>query len=494
VSRTPRGFALAQLAGLARGTPLLSAALYERICAAIACGALAAGTRLPSSRALARDLGLSRSTVELAFARLDGEGWIELRAGSGSYALAPDALRAPAGPSAVARAPAADRTVLSRWGTRLAAAPPDDDQRAPRVLTPCAVDVDHLPHRAWARAAARARAPLTHGDPAGHEPLRRAIAAHLAGARGVSCDWQRVIVVHGTQQALDLAVRLLLDEGDAVWLEEPGYLHARAAFHAAGLRIAAVPVDAEGLQVDAGRVLAPDARLAYVTPSHQYPLGVTMSLARRTALLDWAERAGGWIFEDDYDSELRYADRPIAAVQGLRGGDRVLYAGTFNKSLFPTLRVAYVVVPDMLVDAFTAGRAALDGAVNATTQATLAELIVSGDFAAHLRAARARCAERRDALVDALRRALGGAPPLVGADAGMHLVVRLPDGADDVALVRAARERGLDPGALSPHYLGAAQPGLLLGYSGAAPAELRRAVAALARVVTARGRRGIPAA
>ena len=477
MTRPPRGFALARLQGLARGAPHLYLALYERIRVAILSGALAPGARLPSTRTLARDLGLSRSTVELAVSRLDDEGLVERRAGSGTFVQVPEALRSPIPSPARPVEPA--RAELSRWGARLAAAPPEEFQRPPRVLTPCAPDIEAFPHRAWARSAARARAPRANGEPAGFEPLRRAIAAHLSSARGVACDWQRVIVTSSTQQSLDMTTRLLLDEGDVVWLEDPGYLQARTAFRAAGLRIAPIPVDAQGLRVEVGPSVAPDARLAYVTPSHQFPLGVTMSLGRRTALLDWANRGGAWIFEDDYDSELRYADRPLAAVQGLGGAERVLYAGTFNKVLYPTLRIAYLVVPDALVDIYAAARTAMDGCVNVALQATLCDFMVSGHFERHLRLMRELCAERRDALVDALRRALGEELRLVGADAGMHLSLLLPAGTSDVEVVRRAQERKLDPAALSPHYLGPASQGLLLGFCGGGPAELRRAVATL---------------
>ena len=290
------------------------------------------------------------------------------------------------------------------------------------------------------------------------------------------------MITTGAQQGIELAARLLIDPGDDVWHEEPGYIGARGVFLSAGANVVQVRVDEDGLDVDAGIAAAPDARLAYVTPSHQFPLGATMSLARRLALLAWAERANAWILEDDYDSEFRYAGRPIAAVQGLEASGRVLYVGTFNKVMFPSLRLAYLVAPPDLVDAVVAARALADGHPPVQSQAALTDFIGDGHFGAHVRQMRALYEERRDALVEALRASVG--EERIGpVDAGMHLTLSLPRGADDRAIAARAEEAGLGVDALSRHYLGRPSRGVLLGFTGSPPAEMRRGIRTLARLL-----------
>ncbi|MFL5581564.1 MAG: PLP-dependent aminotransferase family protein, partial [Gemmatimonadaceae bacterium] len=300
----------------------------------------------------------------------------------------------------------------------------------------------------------------------------------------VRCEWRQVVVLTSTQQAMDLVARLALDPGDAAWIEDPGYLGARAALRAAGAHAVPVPVDGEGLDVSAGEALAPRARLAYVTPSHQYPLGATLSLARRLQLLNWAGRAGAWILEDDYDSEFRFAGRPLAAVQGLDTEGRVLYAGTFNKVMFPSLRLAYLVVPPALVDAFVAARALSDGCPPALTQAALADFIEQGHFAAHVRRMRAIYQERRDALRESAERHLAGRLTVEATDTGMHAVGWLAPDANDVAVSNRAATLDLDVPPLSKYYLGPTRrPGLLLSYAVAAPGAIRRGVRRLAEIL-----------
>jgi GntR family transcriptional regulator/MocR family aminotransferase len=326
----------------------------------------------------------------------------------------------------------------------------------------------------------------------GYTPLRQAVAAHLAASRGVRCDWRQVIITASTQQSLDLTARLLLDPGDWVCCENPCYSGARAALQFAGARFAPVTVDAEGADFDALPPHARSARLAYVTPSHQYPLGVTMSLQRRLALLRWAEEGGRWIFEDDYDSEFRYAGRPIMSVQGLDPRQRVIYSGSLNKLLFPTIRLAYVVVPDALVDAFEHAVIATTGPAPTLTQAAAAEFISAGHLAAHIRRTRERYRERRDVLLAALDAELGGVFDVVAADAGMHVTGCFPDGYDDVAIARRAAQHGLEVPPLSTYYL--AEPrraGLLLHFARVTPPTIRRAIHVLATCVTARSRRRV---
>ncbi|MBF5041897.1 MULTISPECIES: PLP-dependent aminotransferase family protein [Myxococcaceae] len=469
-------------AGDAGGT--LHQQVYARIRAAILEGHLPPRSRVPSSRTLARDLGVSRNTVEEAFGRLDAEGFLERRVGSGSYVALPEHARPPALPPLRA-VPAGVTAGLSQRGQRMLAQALAPEPRAARPLTPCMPALDAFPTELWSRTLTRqARRmkgdALAYGEAAGLAALREAVAHYLATARGVRCEARRVLVLPSTQAALDLTARLLLDESDEVWLEEPGYMGARGALQGAGARVRGVPVDAQGLDVAAGRKRAPAARLAYVTPSHQYPLGVTMSLQRRLALLAWAAEARAWVVEDDYDSEFRYAERPLAAIQGLDTAGRVLYVGSFTKVMFPGLRLAYLVLPESLVDAFTAARALADGHTPVLAQAAMAEFMEAGHFAAHLRTMRGLYAERREALLDGLERECGGALEVLGDAAGMHVCARLTGRRDDEALTERAIAKGLDPRALSAHFLGKERtPGMLLGFSGSPPAELRRAARVL---------------
>src|SRR6266508_214651 len=485
--------------------------LYESWRDAILSGRFAAGARLPSTRALAAELAISRNTVLEAYAQLMAEGYVEGQIGSGTYvahALPDDLLYAGAAseqPSVNAHQPTPPlpSRSLSRRGALLASTPVSPPRRptpngaeiplapgpAPRALIsfrPGQPAIDAFPYDTWARIANRhwrhpPRGLAAYGDPAGYAPLREMIAAYLRAARAIDCDAGQVIVVSGSQQALDLAARVLLDEGDPAWIEDPGYLGARGALIGAGARIVPVPVDHEGLDVTAGAARCPDARLAYVSPSHQYPLGVTMSLARRLALLEWAARAGAWVLEDDYDSEYRYAGRPLAALQGLDRHRRVIYIGTFSKVLFPALRLGYMVVPLDLVDAFVAARALADRHSSSLDQAVLADFIAEGHFTRHIRRMRALYAARHAALVEAVERDLAGLITVIPAEAGMHLVGWLPEGAEDRAAAEQATAHGVDTVALSLYALEPPRRGgLLLGYTALDEAQIREGVRRLA--------------
>jgi GntR family transcriptional regulator/MocR family aminotransferase len=311
--------------------------------------------------------------------------------------------------------------------------------------------------------------------------LREEIAAYLGAARAVECGWEQVIVVSGSQQALDLAARVLLDPGDAAWVEDPGYAGARGALIAAGARIVPVPVDEEGLRVSDGVRRAADARLAYVSPSHQYPLGATMSVSRRLELLAWASRTGAWVLEDDYDSEYRYTGRPLEALQGLDAEGRVIYLGTFSKVLSPALRLGYLVVPPDLVDPFSAARELTDRHSPLVEQAVLARFIAEGHFARHIRRMRTLYAERQDILVEAAAGDLRGLLDVRPAEAGMHLVGWLPDRTDDREAMRRAAARGVEAIALSMYGIEPpARGGLLLGYAAVGEAGIRAGVRRLA--------------
>jgi GntR family transcriptional regulator/MocR family aminotransferase len=320
----------------------------------------------------------------------------------------------------------------------------------------------------------------------------------VVNARAARCTAEQVLVVSGAQQALDLVARLLLDPGDPVWMEDPGYYGARMAFAAAGARQVPVPVDAEGLEVAAGERAEPHARLAYVTPSHQFPLGAVMSAPRRLALLSWARAADAWVVEDDYDSEFRYQGRPLPCLQGLeaerRSPDelaRVIYVGTFSKTLAPGLRLGFLVVPDELVDAFRAARAAIDRHPPSLAQAVLADFMAEGHFARHVRRVRALYAERQAVLLAAAAETLAGLLTLEPDPAGLHLVGWLPDGLSDTDVAEAAAVEGVVVSPLSRQVVGAHAGGpgrgaLLLGYAGFGPGQLRSGVRRLRRAFEAR--------
>jgi len=448
--------------------------VYQALRAAILEGRLKAGTRLPPTRDLAQEWGLSRNTVMTAYDLLLAEGYVEGRVGAGTYVC--PAL--PDVPVAASTIPAAERrgAGLSRRGAELAAREPWRRTVEGRPFALGHPALDAFPFVLWGQLLARpwrtgGAGLAMEGDPLGFRPLREAVAEYLRAVRAVRCSWEQVVIVSSSQQALDLVARLLLDPGDAVWMEEPGWRGIRAALRAAGARLVPVPVDGEGLDVSIGEQTAPEARAAVVTPSHQFPLGMTMSLARRLRLLDWAARADAWIVEDDYDSEFRYAGPPLAALQGLDTAGRVIYVGSFSKVMFPALRLGYLVVPPDLVDAVTAARSFLDGGSTVVTQAALACFMAEGHFAGHLRRMRSLYGERRAALLDSLERHLAGTLAPEPGDAGLHLVARLAGGLSDKAVVARAGRRDVLASALSDHYQEETEAsGLILGFA-AHPAE-----------------------
>jgi GntR family transcriptional regulator / MocR family aminotransferase len=470
--------------------------LYEGIRSAILSGRLAGGTRLPSTRALAEQLCISRSTVINAFDQLLAEGYIFGLRGSGTYVarvLPDDLLQVPLEQQ---RRPSSSQIggAISRRGAALAALPelpvndqyPGEHNHTFQVGLPA---IDEFPRKLWGQLLARcwrrgAPALLDYQYTAGYAPLREAIAAHVAAARGVRCDARQVIVTAGSQQALALTAHVLLDPGDAAWIEDPGYKGARAALLATGARLVPVPIDSEGLNLAAGLARHARPRLVYMTPSHQFPLGVTMSLARRLALLEWAASAGAWLLEDDYDSEFHYAGRPLPALQGLDSAGRVIYIGTLSKVLFPALRLGYLIVPPTLVDAFVRARAAADMHSPALEQAVLAEFMREGHFVRHIRRMRARYTERQAALLDAAGRDLAGLLDVRPAATGMHLLGWLPAGVDDLAAAERAGAAGVRVLPLSWLRLEPSERGgLLLGYAAADERAIRDGVRRLAEAL-----------
>ncbi|MEY2167684.1 MocR-like pyridoxine biosynthesis transcription factor PdxR [Rhodanobacter sp. FW106-PBR-LB-2-19] len=367
-----------------------------------------------------------------------------------------------------ASAPSAPRRVAARVAAM--AAPPQswlESQGAFRVGVPA---LDHFPHGVWSRLLSRharhvGADALVYGDTLGYAPLREAIAEYLATVRAAHAGAGQILITSGAQHGLQICAHALLDPGDRAWVEEPGYPGAHQALGTVGALPVLVPVDAEGLDVAAGIRRAPTARLAYVTPSHQFPLGATLSAARRIELLQWAARTGGWIVEDDYDSEYRYGSRPIAALQGLDADARVIYVGTFSKVLFPALRLGYLVAPKDLLPAFRASRDALDTCSPMLPQRALHDFIREGHFARHIRRMRVLYATRRAALQAAIQRHLPGTLQVVGAEAGMQLTALLPPEVDDVALSLRAAQAGVSVRPLSPCYRGdVKRNGLILGY------------------------------
>jgi GntR family transcriptional regulator/MocR family aminotransferase len=471
------------------GAPLFRQ-LYEGLRNAILEGRLSAGARLPATRRLAEELGVSRNTVVNAYEQLLAEGYLKGWMGSGTYVpqALPDKMITARPAPRTGQAAQPRRPRLSRRGQLLAqlehVAGCFRGVSMPFRMSGPALNA--FPHNTWLRLVARhhRRTPpqhMSYDHPAGFGPLREAIAEHLRQARAVHCDPDQVLILSGAQQAFDLSARLLLDPGDKAWVEHPGYSGMWAALRAAAVDLIPVPVDDDGLDVSAGRRLCPDARLVYVTPSHQFPLGVTLSLARRLALLDWARQAGAWIFEDDYDSEFRYTGRPLAALQGLDQDGRVLYVGTFSKSLYPALRLAYLVVPPDLVDAFTAARAVTDRQAPTLMQAVVAEFLREGHFVRHVRRMRIVYKELQETLLRAAQRDLDGQLELSPSATGMHLVGWLEPGRNDVEVSRAAARVGIEAAPLSSCCLTPPERGgLLLGYAGFDARQIRDGVRRLA--------------
>ncbi len=446
--------------------------VYDAVRAAVIEGRIRGGQRLASTRSLASQLNVARGTIDLAYSRLAEEGFLVARRQQGTFvstAVDWGRMKRPHDRSALGQA----RVVDEYW--------------LPFRLGVPALDL--FPRKAWARLAAReARRSeaggLTYPDPTGLAALREAVAAYLVLARGVACSPERIIVTSGYQGAVNLVADLVLGRQDSVWMEDPGYGFAAEALKARSARITPVPVDASGIRLEVARALDDTARLAVVTPAHQFPLGHTMSLARRHALLAWASEQDAWILEDDYDCEFHYSGRRPPALKSLDRADRVFYAGSFSKTLFPSLRLGYLVVPASLLPAARRACTDLHRGCPAHGQAVVAAFLAEGHFARHLRRMRLHYRRRRDALAAALADAFGAAAEITFQGGGLHLLARLSGFGPDVEQARRAREHGLMPHPLSEqafkHDVG---EGLLMSFTnlpeGAAveaAARLRRAV------------------
>jgi GntR family transcriptional regulator / MocR family aminotransferase len=459
--------------------------IYDGFLSVIVDGNMRPGQRVPSSRTLSIELGISRIPVLNAYAQLLAEGYFESRKGAGTFVSeslpeslticedkTPQPTQASSGPRPVARR----ALLLSRY------------DRAPWVGGFGAFSVhqpafDHFPFPVWSSLITRhSKSPrfsqIHNTDPRGSETCREAICTYLRTARAVHCDPSQVMVVAGSQQALEISARVLLGNGSPVWIEEPGYRLARSVFQGAGCRLVPVPVDEDGMNVSAGIKQCAKARAAYVTPSHQYPLGSTMSASRRMQLLNWAQVTGSWIIEDDYDSEYRFESMPISSLQGLDRNARVIYIGTFSKVLFPSLRLGYIVIPPDLVDHFVAVRVAMDIFPPYLHQEAITDFMREGHFARHIRRMRLLYSERRTALVESIREQFASRLEIHGSQAGMHLAVTLPKGLSDREIATRAARKGLWLWPLSPSYLGAVpRQGFILGFGNTAAEDMAHAVA-----------------
>lgn len=455
------------------GHASLHGRVREAVRDAILSGRLPPGGRLPSSRTLAGDLGCARGTILLAIEQLVAEGYLTTRPGSGTRVAdtLPDDLLVPRG-GAGRSAPSPAAPVLSRRGASLAASRGEaGDAPIPDAFALGRPALDAFPRETWARllqAEWRAGPPaLTH--PLGDPRLRRALAAYLSAGRGVACSEEAVIVTASIRQSLRLLAELLLEPGEAAYLEEPGFPGLAHALGAAGLRTVPLPCDAAGFSIARAQLLEPAARLAVVTPAQGHPLGATMSLENRLALLAWAEARDGWIVEDDYDGEYRYAGRPLAPLHALDRAGRVLYVGSVSKVLLPALQMSYLVLPEALVEPVRRALTGSGGFASILGQGALARFIAEGHFGAHLRRTRRLYGQRQAALVEAARDLLGDVLQVPPRDGGMHLVARPPAGAgfDDLRAVAACARAGIATTALSPHFTDAARAdqGLLLGYA-----------------------------
>lgn len=480
--------------------------LHRLLQQAILSRELPAGSKVPSSRLLANELGIARNTVTQVFEQLALEGYVTSATGRGTFVAdsAPDEIVGAPDPAVSAALPqlkpqsqsqpqpqplSAGRA-LSNRGSRLIAGA-GVSKRQWGAFMPGVPDVSKFPARVWSRLHnkywRRLRPDLlTYAPGGGLALLRHALADYLRTSRSVRCTPEQIIITTGIHQSVDLAVRLLSDPGDVIWTEDPCYWGVRSVLHVSGLESRPIAVDAEGINPSTDDLAHPP-KLMLVTPSHQYPLGMVMSLARRRMLLEYARQHQCWIIEDDYDSEFRYGSRPLASLQGLDTAGQVIYVGSFGKTLFPGLRIGYLVVPEGLAESFATASAELYREGQLLQQAVLAEFIAEGHFTSHIRKMRTLYGQRRQAVLDAALHRYGDAMPAVGGDAGLHVVMQLPEGADDRAVAAAALERNIVVRALSGYY---AQParapsGLLIGYACVPDEEIVPAFNTLADAIDA---------
>jgi GntR family transcriptional regulator/MocR family aminotransferase len=477
----------------ARNTPL-HVQIYEQVKDAVLRGDLAPGARLPSSRLLARQWAVSRNTVLNAYELLRSEDYITSVRGSATQITRQLNIDSPDQGQENGLHSEAETFIgkTSRTVQLLKLKQTHDrhHQRGMRAFRPGLPEIDQFPFKFWNRILGRFwRNPpeelLVGGEINGYLPLRNEIAAYLGAVRGVRCQSHQIFITSGAQQAIDLVARTILDPGDKVWVEDPGYGGLETAFQAAGGIVCHIGLDNEGIDVAAGNRTAPDTVLAAVTPSHQYPLGITMSLNRRLELLEWASRNGAWIIEDDFDSEYRYSGKPVSALQGLDRSDRVIYIGTFSKVLFPALRLGYVIVPDSLIEPVSSVKLATDDHPSIALQPALHQFFREGHFNSHIRKMRKLYLQRQERLIELVGRNLGGFLEIGSSEAGMHLVAELKTGEEsaDRALNKLANKHGLIVPAVSNYCRNARISNkVLLGYAGLSEDEMARSVEKLSEI------------
>lgn len=470
--------------------------IYETVRRSILSGEFQSGRQLPATRQLAKQLGVSRLTVINAYEQLYAEGYLESRTGAGTFVaehLPEEFLNTPRlEPLQSATEVAPRKLKFSGYGKTVAresrkilsynrATPPVAFQHGLAA-------VEDFPFDVWNKLSnkcyrALRRQTFGYGEPAGFAPLREAIAAHLKSIRAVNCSPEQVIITSGAQQAFDFIGRIFLERGAPVWIENPCYFGIKQSFQSFGAQFIPVPIDKDGFNPAAALTQNSAARLAYVTPSHQFPLGVTMSLARRLQLLEWAKNSEAWIIEDDYDSEFRYEGRPLPSLQGLDRDGRVLYVGTFSKTIFPALRLGCLVVPKDLIEIFTAVRAVSGAHSPLVEQATLAEFINEGHFGRHVRRTRRLYEQRQEILVSEIKKHLAGQLEVRNLTPGMHIIGWLPDGVNDQFVAEQAARAGIRTGSISSHSLTETKPGgLILGYTAITEQQIKKGVKRLANV------------
>lgn len=471
--------------------------IYEAIRRAILNGEFESRMQLPATRILAKQLGVSRMTVINAYEQLFAEGYLEGKVGAGTFVasqIPEDLLQVSATEKKNKTAEIGQEKVsLSKFAKRLT----ETNTRVSRFQSSTKplpfknglTAVSEFPFDIWEKIAARvyrrSRYKISgYGEAAGYHPLREAVAAHFAASRGVRCDIEQIFITNGAQQALDLIGRVLLETNDKVWIEDPCYQEALGVFRAVGANIIPVTVDAEGFNLTQAEQKSDAAKLVYITPSHQYPTGVTMSLARRLSLLEWARKNDSWIIEDDYNSEFRYAGRPLASLQNLDNTERVIYVGTFSKTIFPALRLGCMVVPRNLIEIFAAARSLCDCHSPIFEQAILADFISEGHFARHLRRMRTLYEKRQNILVEEAEKYLRGLLKISKADSGMHIIGWLAKGFDEIEVTEKASENDLNLSPLSSYCIENNLPaGLILGYTGFDEKQIRQGIQRLKEVL-----------
>lgn len=478
------------------GRPI-STQLYAALRDLLLAGAIPPMARLPSTRTLARDLGISRTTVIDAFERLRAEGLIDSKVGAGTVVAEVLGSQPPRRHAALevdqrVRGEAGLSDTMG-WAFRHFSPRPrlPHTQKAFVTALPA---FDLFPMAQWARLCAKhwrdnRSDTMGYGDPFGHSRLRGAIAAHLRGSRGITCAAEQIFVVGGAQQAFHLIGTMLLNPGDKVWFENPGAIGARNSLLACGAELVPIAIDQHGMKVEDGLAQAPNFRLAFVTPSHQQPLGAIMSLDRRLALLRSAERAGAWIIEDDYDGEFFFGRRPLPTLKSIDQTGLVIYVGTFSKSLFPALRLGFMLVPPALVNAFETALSAYVHGVPTTVQAVVAEFIDEGYFASHIRRMRRAYLERRDALCAEAARHLRGQLDMVPTDSGIHMIGRLAGAIPEIAAAWLAQTEGVVVSPIARYSIAPTRHnGLVLGFGAVRPTEIRGAIQQLRGVFDTFGR------